>query len=115
MSEDSPIPIIDIAPLIAGDAAGTEALVRSMCEGLQDSGFLYLRGHGITDAEIASIRQATKTFFAAPQTVKQAIAIDRNNRGYMAPGGAKMAGAARSTVVTRLAPPNAAYTEKPPL
>jgi isopenicillin N synthase-like dioxygenase len=86
------LPVIDIA--------GIEAEPRDVAAAIRDamglSGFFQIRGHGIDAGVIAGVRQAARRFFATPEDVKQAIAINRINRGYLAQGMARMHGAAHT-------------------
>ncbi len=82
------IPVIDIGPLRDGsDAAGVgHALHRAS----SDSGFIYIRNHGIEAAAIDAARAEALAFFRSPETQKQAVRVSGAHRGWLASGGAKM-------------------------
>ena len=80
------LPIIDIAPLIAGNAP--DAVVAEIGAACRDVGFFYIIGHGVPDATVAGLFAAARTFFGAPAAIKDAVSITRSphNRGYVALG-----------------------------
>lgn len=41
------IPIIDISPFIAGDAAGSREVARAVDQACREVGFLLVTGHGV--------------------------------------------------------------------
>ncbi len=80
------IPVIDMAqPLPALGAAIDQAATQV--------GFFYIKGHGVPEATVANAFAAAKTFFHAPQAVKDSVAVNERHRGWLKPGGAKMDGA----------------------
>ncbi|MEM7693483.1 MAG: 2-oxoglutarate and iron-dependent oxygenase domain-containing protein [Pseudomonadota bacterium] len=82
------IPVIDMAPLIAGDGA---AVADALLSASQSVGFLYVKGHGIPEATISEARAAAFDFFRAPAADKARVGVSGAHRGWLAPGGAKMA------------------------
>lgn len=69
---------------IAGDDEVTIRLVEDACH---DTGFMYVRGHGISTDVIASIRTAVIRYFDRPLEDKLADQISRDNyRGYIPTG-----------------------------
>jgi len=85
MTASPAIPIIDIAPLVAGDPAGERevaGLIGSACRGI---GFFYITGHGIAPATRARVFERAAAFFGAPAPVKEAAAFSGTggNRGYI--------------------------------
>jgi isopenicillin N synthase-like dioxygenase len=86
------IPIIDIAPLVAGDPAGERevaGLIGDACRGI---GFFYITGHGIAPAMRARLFATAAAFFAAPAHVKEATAFGgtAGNRGYIRLGAERL-------------------------
>ncbi|MBV9786223.1 MAG: isopenicillin N synthase family oxygenase [Acidisphaera sp.] len=77
------VPVIDFSPFRkgSGDAkAKVAAAIRAACEG---SGFFYLAGHGIPEAEVEGIFAASRRFFALPLEQRLAVKLTpRENRGY---------------------------------
>ncbi len=82
MTEFTEIPVLDISPLIAGE--DTTDLARAFAKAYSETGFGYIVGHGIDPALRAAIFDACRRFHALPEARKQAIALDKNHRGYIA-------------------------------
>lgn len=80
--EFSDIPVLDLTPLTNG--ANTQALAREFAKAYGQTGFGYIVGHGIDPGLRAAVFEASKRFHALPMNAKQAIALDRNHRGYIA-------------------------------
>lgn len=59
----------------------------------RDCGFVYLRINAEVDQAIHDVRKAQRLFFAQSDTQKNRVAVDQNNRGYLASGKALMSGA----------------------
>src|SRR5437763_9495223 len=77
------LPIIDIAPLMSGRNAAEQAAVAAHIEAAcRDTGFFYIRGHGVADDVIARLDAASRRFFALPREAKQAIAMERGGRAW---------------------------------
>ncbi|MFK7992627.1 MAG: isopenicillin N synthase family dioxygenase [Granulosicoccus sp.] len=91
---DGSIPVVDITPLRDGsDPQGVAAALHAASQGL---GFIYVKGHGISEAILENARQAALTFFRSPLHEKEQVAISRAHRGWLGLGGAKMQDDARS-------------------
>lgn len=82
MTDFREIPVLDISALINGD--DTTALSKAFAKAYEETGFAYIVNHGIDPALRAGIFEASKAFHALPEPTKQAIALDRNHRGYIA-------------------------------
>jgi len=82
MTEFTEIPVLDLTPLIAVE--DTAALARAFAKAYGETGFAYIINHGIDPALRAAIFEASRQFHALPEGAKQAIALDRNHRGYIA-------------------------------
>ncbi len=82
MTEFTEIPVLDISPLIEGE--DTTGLARDFAKAYGETGFGYIIGHGIDPALRAAVFDASRRFHALPEVTKQAIALDRNHRGYIA-------------------------------
>lgn len=85
------LPVIDIAPLFsaAGSAAGS-AVAQAIGEACRDSGFFYVRGHGIAPEILARLDAASRKFFALPEAEKLEIRMAHGGRawrGYFPVGG----------------------------
>jgi isopenicillin N synthase-like dioxygenase len=82
------IPVVDIAPLFHDDAKRKAAVAREMARAASEVGFLYVRGHGISELMIERLRERAAAFFALPSEVKQQYYIghSRAHRGYVPVG-----------------------------
>jgi isopenicillin N synthase-like dioxygenase len=86
----SAIPVIDIAPIVGGDAGGYRQVAKAMRSAAESIGFFYIKNHGIAAATIAAALAAAKEFFALPQEEKLAVRISDRHRGFIPIGEAKM-------------------------
>ncbi len=87
------LPIIDIAPLRAGDSEAVGALLDKAC---RDVGFFYIVGHGVDAALPSRIDALARSFFALPDEVKADINMARGGRawrGWFPVGGELTSGA----------------------
>ncbi len=82
MTEFTEIPVIDIAPLIAGE--DTTDLARSFSDAYGNTGFGYIINHGIDPNLRAAVFDASKRFHALPESARAAISLNENHRGYIA-------------------------------
>jgi isopenicillin N synthase-like dioxygenase len=51
MASDHIVPVIDVAPFLAGDSVGTQEVVRQVGHACETIGFLVLTGHGVDPEE----------------------------------------------------------------
>ncbi|SLN38427.1 isopenicillin N synthase family dioxygenase [Pseudooctadecabacter jejudonensis] len=82
MTEFTQIPVLDLAPLVAG--TDTTALTRDFADAYGNTGFAYVINHGIDAALLRDVFDASQRFHALPEAKKQAIALDKTHRGYIA-------------------------------
>ncbi len=82
------IPVVDIAPLRAGD--GAQAVADSLHRASREVGFIYISNHGIPEAVLAEARSEALAFFRAPEEQKGQLRISASHRGWLGQGGAKM-------------------------
>ena len=89
--DEAAIPVIDIAPALDGSNVG---LVASQihCAATQ-SGFFYIKGHGIAPGLMEQAFAVAQDFFEQPVELKQTVAVDTNQRGWMATGMSTLQGA----------------------
>ena len=80
----SAIPHLSMAG--ADDPGGLRRLAAEMAAAYTGVGFAYVTGHGIPADCIAALFDASRRFHALPQRAKNAIAVNRHHRGYIAPG-----------------------------
>ena len=78
------IPIVDLAPLQDGDA-GLAIVARAVGAACRGAGFFYLRNAAVSPLLRAQVFAASRSLFASPPDVKEAVAIarSRHNRGYV--------------------------------
>ena len=73
------LPIIDFA------GASDETLARQLDQAFTDIGFCYFKGIGVSQAVVDGVFEASRRFHAMPRAAKDAIAMNKFHRGYMAP------------------------------
>ena len=82
------LPIVDLTGLAesadARDAVGLGRLANAFDAACRAHGFCYLVNHGVPAAQIEAAFAASAAFHARPLAEKQAIAINKAHRGYMA-------------------------------
>lgn len=84
------IPVIDIARLVAGDAAAIPQIAAEMLVAAEATGFFYVRNHGVPQPLIDGVFDVARTFFSAPHEIKQQVAVNAWHRGFIRAGEAKM-------------------------
>ncbi len=86
------IPVIDISALVERGETADVAL--AIHDAATRVGFFYLCGHGIPQNLMDDAFTVARDFFAMPETAKASVAVDTNQRGWMANGMSTMQGAA---------------------
>ncbi len=81
------IPVLDLDPLLSGDASGTEALAHQLSAALEDVGFFFIVNHGVPWSHVEAIYGAAAAVHALPQTEKDAMPLTRVWGGYLGVGG----------------------------
>src|SRR5262245_34746092 len=77
------IPVLDVAPYLAGEHGVRERLGAELSWAFENVGFYYLRGHGIAQSLIdATFAQAAR-FHALPLADKLAVQVNADNVGYL--------------------------------
>jgi isopenicillin N synthase-like dioxygenase len=77
--KDQTLPVIDFA------GTGDEALAGQLDRAFTDFGFCYFKGIGVDPALVDGVFEASRRFHAQPRAAKDAIAMNKFHRGYMAP------------------------------
>jgi isopenicillin N synthase-like dioxygenase len=85
---DDIIPVLDIAPLRAGEPGALEALGAQLRRAFTEVGFYFVRGHGVPDSLVEAAFEATRRFHAQPMDAKLAMRFDNHNTGYLPMRGA---------------------------
>ncbi|KAH7042093.1 hypothetical protein B0J12DRAFT_579697 [Macrophomina phaseolina] len=91
--DDLFIPLIDFSQYTSSpDPAARLSTATALLQGFQRAGFVYLKNHGIAPSTIASVFAHSASFFARPQSQKDALAwySPRANRGYVTQGREKV-------------------------
>jgi isopenicillin N synthase-like dioxygenase len=85
----SQIPIVDVAPLLAGNAQGERAVARQIGDACRGIGFFYITGHGVTPETLKAVFDNAAMFFRSPTPFKTRSAFvgAGGNRGYIKLGG----------------------------
>src|SRR4051812_44776920 len=84
------IPVVDIAPLRAGDRRAAAGAIAALDAACRSHGFFYAAGHGIPAALLAELDRLARAFFAQDEAAKLAIRMSlggRAWRGYFPVGG----------------------------
>lgn len=92
----SAVPIIDLTPWFAGDAARRAEVAAAVDAALQEVGFLLVTGHGVPRELREEVRAAARRFFALPPADKQRYAVTVGGRGWL-PSGVEANGYAEGT------------------
>ncbi|MEC7208095.1 MAG: 2-oxoglutarate and iron-dependent oxygenase domain-containing protein, partial [Pseudomonadota bacterium] len=90
------IPIIDMPDLDAETGLNSPEFVifaQALMSAATEVGFFYLRNHGVPENLREQAMAASRRFFALPEDIKQKIAVNSDQRGWMAKGGAVLQGA----------------------
>ncbi|MBB5514362.1 isopenicillin N synthase-like dioxygenase [Rubricella aquisinus] len=80
MTEFSDIPVIDISARHGPERA---SLAQRFVEVYGSVGFGYITGHGIPNALIDGVFEASRAFHALPREAKMAVELDANHRGFI--------------------------------
>lgn len=76
----NPLQIVDISEV-------THASATELLQAATSQGFLFVKGHGMTAAEVSNLFKISKLFFELPVEYKNSIPIDLSNHGYTNYGG----------------------------
>lgn len=77
--KDPPIPVLDLARR-QGDRAG---LARDFHNAYRDMGFAYVINHGVPEAQIDAVFDASRRFHALPLAAKMQLRLNPAHRGYI--------------------------------
>jgi len=83
MADREPIPVIDLAPYLAGAPGALDRTAEELRVALTEIGFYFIAGHGVSpELTRETFRQAAR-FHAQPLDKKLAIRLDKHNVGYL--------------------------------
>jgi isopenicillin N synthase-like dioxygenase len=78
----SEMPVLDLSAWLAGGSA--DPLVKALHAACTGTGFFYVAGHGVPAAVVDGVFDATRRYFAEPETIRLEDKIDdRFRRGFM--------------------------------
>ena len=100
-----PIPVIDVAPYLAGAPDATARLAEAVERTCNQTGFLVISNHGVPQALIDRAFIAAASFFSLSEPEKLALKIEDRNIGYLPYGGQTM----RTSTIETATRPN--YSE----
>lgn len=77
------IPVLDLDVLSAKSRLATrDAQIKALRDAVTNSGFLYVKNHGISNAEIEAISNETRAFYSKPEAYKGEFDKHSDIRGY---------------------------------
>src|SRR3954451_23769246 len=77
------IPVIDFAPLFAGERDALARLAPVIRDACENVGFFYAAGHGVSEELIDRAFAASRRFHALPLNEKLKLRLNENNIGYL--------------------------------
>lgn len=82
------VPVIDIAPYLAGSVAGRRQVADEVARAAEQIGFFAITGHGVPHATLDALYERAEAFFSLPLQEKQRVAPPNPAyaRGYKAIG-----------------------------
>jgi isopenicillin N synthase-like dioxygenase len=86
------IPVVDMAPYLAGSDDGKQAVARAVDAACRATGFLIVTGHGVPAELIDEARAVSMRFFDLPLETKLQYKMPSDRyRGYLTPGSESLA------------------------
>jgi isopenicillin N synthase-like dioxygenase len=83
MARPDNIPTIDLEQFRSGDAAGRDAMIRTLGEGLQEFGFLNVESHGVDGDLVRRVYDHWRRFFELSEETKEKYAgVEGGARGF---------------------------------
>lgn len=79
------IPIVDIAPVLAGTSGAIEDAAQAFHAACTGMGFMFLVNHGIDEDIVARAFAASRKFHSLPMEEKLKVRMNRHQCGYMPP------------------------------
>jgi isopenicillin N synthase-like dioxygenase len=79
----SRIPVLDVAACLADEPGALEGAAAELRFALENVGFFYLAGHGVSQGVIDHIFSEAMRFHALPLDEKMKLKLNRSNNGYM--------------------------------
>ncbi|KAG9194864.1 Clavaminate synthase-like protein [Alternaria panax] len=90
--DDLEIPLIDFSAFLSGDGNAKKQTADAVLKGFQNTGFVYLKNHGISPSTVSTVFSHSAKFFARPKEQKDKLAwySAAANRGYVTQGREKL-------------------------
>jgi isopenicillin N synthase-like dioxygenase len=82
-TSDTEIPILDLAPYLSEQPGAREKLAKELCHALENIGFYFIKGHGISQSLIDAAFSETARFHAQSLDRKLRLRRNRDNVGYL--------------------------------
>ena len=79
------LPVLDVGDFLSGSDADLESLAEQLRNAAEEFGFFFIKNHGISKKLIKNVFSENKRFHSQSMEVKNTIAIDDNQRGYIRP------------------------------
>ena len=80
---DAEIPILDLAPYLAGRPGALDELAEQLRYALENIGFYFIMGHGVPPSLCAEVFRQAERFHAQPLDWKQKLTRNHDNVGYL--------------------------------
>jgi isopenicillin N synthase-like dioxygenase len=80
-TQSAEIPIVDVAPLVAGESQRAE-VARQLGAACRECGFFYVVGHGVDEGLCVRLEELSRRFFALGTAEKMQIAMARGGRAW---------------------------------
>ncbi|GAG10739.1 unnamed protein product, partial [marine sediment metagenome] len=91
VTDASMIPVVDVSGAV--NRTDIEGVAAAIYAAATNHGFFYISGHGIDETLLEQAFAVSRDFFALPAAEKATVAVDANQRGWMAQGMSHLAGA----------------------
>ena len=72
MTDPIAIPVIDLAPFLAGEPEGS-SIVDAVLAACEEIGFFCVTGHGVPDAVVSTLGERARAFFDLPDVQKRRV------------------------------------------
>ena len=76
---------LEALPIIRFAGTGEQTLARQLDAAFRETGFCYFADIGVAPEVVSGVFEASRRFHALPRAAKDAVAMNRFHRGYMAP------------------------------
>lgn len=79
------VPVVDLAPAWSGDPAARAKVAQEIADVCGRVGFMYIKNHGISQADMDAIFQTSADFHNLPEEAKMEVSLTKNNhaQGYL--------------------------------